>query len=86
MLKTSVGYSHRSLVWKHNFSEGNMRKITDGIYQHRGYMIIKDEQGIWVENHLYLFKTWNDAREFINQLIDGINKKEPVIVGEWKIV
>ena len=37
--------------------EGNMRKITDGIYQHRGYMIIKDEQGIWVENHLYLFKT-----------------------------
>lgn len=61
-----------------------MRKISDGIYRHRGYMILKDEQGIWVENHLHLFKTWTDAREFVNQLIDGTNKKEPVIIGEWK--
>lgn len=61
-----------------------MKKLTDGIYTHRGYDIFKDEQGIWVENHLELFPTWNDAKEFINKLLDGTNKKEPRIIGEWK--
>lgn len=61
-----------------------MKKLTDGIYTHREYDIFKDEQGIWVENHLELFPTWNDAKEFINKLLDGTNKKEPRIIGEWK--
>lgn len=63
-----------------------MKKISDGIYKHRGYWIIKDEQGICVENRLHIFKTWNDAREFINKITDGTNKKEPVIIGEWKML
>lgn len=60
-----------------------MRKLCDDIYTHRGYSIIKDEQGIWVCNWLHIFPTWNDAREFINKIIDGTNKKEPRIIGEW---
>lgn len=62
-----------------------MRKIADGIYTHRGSEILKDEQGIWVAGWLYLFKTYTDARFFIDKIIDGTNKREPVIVGEWKI-
>lgn len=65
-------------------SEKDMKKLTDGIYTHRGYWIIKDNQGICVENHLEIFKTWNDAREFINKMLDGSNKSEPRIIGEWK--
>ena len=61
-----------------------MGKLSDGIYVHRGYWIVKDEQGICVEGHLEIFKTWNDAREFINKFLDGTNKKKPVIVGLWK--
>lgn len=49
-----------------------MKKISDGIYSHRGYDIIKDEQGIWVENHLEIFKSYNDAKEFIKNY--GRNK------------
>lgn len=45
---------------------------------------MKDEQGICVENHLEIFPTWNDAREFINKILDGTNKKEPRIVGIWE--
>ena len=61
-----------------------MEKISQGIYSHRGYMILKDEQGIWVEQHFELFQTWNDAREFINKILDGTNKVEPRIIGEWR--
>lgn len=61
-----------------------MRKIANNIYFHRGYCIFKDEQGIWVENHLELFPTWNDAREFINKMLDSTNKTEPRIIGERK--
>ncbi len=60
-----------------------MRKISDGIYVHRNLWITKDEQGICVEGHLEIFPTWNDAREFINKWLDGTNKKEPRIIGEW---
>ncbi len=60
-----------------------MRKIANDIYAHRGYDIFKDNQGIWVESHLELFPTWNDAREFINKLLDETNKKEPRIIGMW---
>lgn len=62
-----------------------MKKLCNGIYMHRGNDIIKDEQGIWVCGYLYLFKTLNDAKEFINKVMDGTNKKEPQIVGEWQI-
>ena len=48
-------------------------------------MIVKDEQGICVEGYLHIFKTFNDARNFIDKISDGSNKKEPVIVGEWSI-
>lgn len=61
-----------------------MQKIVDDIYIHKNYFILKDEQGIFVENHLELFPTWNDAREFINKIHDGTNKKEPRVVGMWK--
>lgn len=61
-----------------------MRKLTNGVYLHRGYWIVKDEQGICIENHLEIFKAWNDAREFINKLIDGTNKTESRIIGTWK--
>ena len=61
-----------------------MKKLSDGIYIHRGYWIVKDEQGICVENHLEIFKTWNDAKEFINKLLGGTNKAEPRIIGMWK--
>ena len=60
-----------------------MQKLIDGIYTHKGRMILKDEQGIYVEGSLLLFKTFNDARNFIDKTHDGSNKKEPVIVGEW---
>ncbi len=60
-----------------------MRKISDGIYVHRNHWITKDEQGICIEGHLEIFPTWNDAREFINKWLDGTNKKEPRIIGEW---
>ena len=61
-----------------------MKKIVNGIYTHRGYWIFKDEQGIYVENHLELFPTWNDAKDFINKIVDGTNIKEPRIIGLWQ--
>ena len=61
-----------------------MRKISNDIYIHRGYWILRDERGICVENHLEIFKTWNDAREFINKFIDSTNKTEPRIIGMWE--
>lgn len=60
-----------------------MEKICENIYIHRKKCIIKDEQGIYVEGCLHLFKTFNDARNYIDKTMDGTNKKEPVIVGEW---
>lgn len=60
-----------------------MTKLFDGLYTHRGHDIIKDEQGIYVVGYLHLFKTLNDARNFIDKKIDGTHRKEAVIVGEW---
>ena len=60
-----------------------MRKIVNGMYMHRGYVIVRDEQGIWINNCLHLFKTFADAKAYIDKCHDGSNKKEPVIVGEW---
>lgn len=61
-----------------------MKRLADGIYIHRGWLMIKDEQGICIENHLEIFPTWNDAREFINKIMDSTNKTEPRIIGMWK--
>ncbi|CBL17823.1 hypothetical protein [Ruminococcus champanellensis] len=60
-----------------------MTKISDGVYKHRNVWITKLEQGIVVDNHLEIFKTYNDAKEFINKILDGSNKIEPRIIGEW---
>ena len=60
-----------------------MKKWFDGFYVHRGHDIIKDEQGIYVVGYLHLFKTLNDARNYIDKTMDSTHKKEPVIVGEW---
>lgn len=60
-----------------------MKKLADDIYTHRNHWIFKDEQGIFVEGYLSLFPTWGDAKEFINKIMDGTNKKEPRIIGEW---
>lgn len=61
-----------------------MKKLSDGIYTHRGYWITKDNQGICIEGHLEIFQTWNDAREFINKITDGTNKSEPRVIGTWE--
>lgn len=60
-----------------------MTKLFDGLYTHRGHDIIKDEQGIFVVGCLHLFKTLNDARNYVDKTMDSTNRKEPVIVGEW---
>lgn len=61
-----------------------VRKIIGGLWVHRRVYIFKNEKGIYVEDHLELFKTLADAREFINKILDGTNKKEPVVVGTWE--
>lgn len=63
--------------------EIKMKKLTENIYKHKGYFITKDSQGISVEGHLELFASFNDAKEFVNKITNGSNKKEPVIVGKW---
>jgi hypothetical protein len=60
-----------------------MIKIANGIYKHKGRWIFTDNQGIFVENHMHLFKTYNDARLFIDKKHDGSHTKEPQIIGEW---
>lgn len=60
-----------------------MKKLFDGFYVHRDREIIKDEQGIYVVGCLHLFKTFNDARNYIDKTHDGSHKKESVIIGEW---
>ncbi len=62
-----------------------MQKIANGIYTHRGNWILKNKDGWIVDNCLHIFKTLNDAREYINQILDGTNKREPRIVREWTI-
>lgn len=60
-----------------------MKKISEGVYVHRGYDIIKDNQGIWISGFLVLFQSLNDAKEYINQHLDGTNKHDPRIIGTW---
>ena len=63
-----------------------MKKIADGIYKHCNRWIFTDNQGIFVEHHFELFKTYEDAKQFINKIHDGSNTREPVIVGTWGFV
>lgn len=60
-----------------------MLKIVENVYIHRGYVISKDDQGIRIHGCLHLFKTFADAKAYIDKYHDGSNKKEPVITGEW---
>jgi len=62
----------------------NMRKLGNGIYIHRNKLIIKDEQGIYVEGYLHIFPTFTDARYFIDKMHSGCHKREPAIIGKWK--
>ena len=62
-----------------------MKKLVDGVYIHRRHLITKDEQGICVEDNLEIFPTWNDAREYVNKIMDGTHKKEPRIIGMWSM-
>lgn len=61
-----------------------MQKIAPGTYKHRNRWIFTDDQGIFVEHRMELMATYSDARQLIDKLHDGSNKKEPKIVGEWK--
>lgn len=58
--------------------------IANEIYTHRGSWIIRDDETglIAVENHKYWFKTFADARRYIDKFCDSTNDKEPVIIGE----
>lgn len=60
-----------------------MKKLANNIWIHRRVAILKDAQGIWCENSLHLFKTLTDACAYIDKTLDGTNKREPRIVGEW---
>jgi hypothetical protein len=62
-----------------------MRKISNGLYEHRGSWIWTDNQGICVEDYPHIFKTYTDARLFIDKILDGTHKREPKIIGEWKM-
>lgn len=70
-----------------------MKKIADGIYNHRGHLIIKDEQGIHVDYSssrcLLLFKTFTDAQIDIDmhnstEVYRKWNNRKPRIVGKWE--
>ena len=61
-----------------------MVKIVNDVYEHRGKYIAKDGQGIFVAGHLELFPSWDDARYFVDKLLDGISEKEPRIIGKWR--
>ena len=64
------------------------RIIKNEIYIHRGVMLTRwnDEtnKGIGTDIDLKLFKTFADARRYIDKHLDGTHDKEPIIIGEWK--
>lgn len=67
-----------------------MKKICDGFWMHRCTAIFQDEQGIYVDGHLHLFKTLTDAVIYIDkghsqQAYAKWNGRVPTIVGEWHI-
>lgn len=64
-----------------------MRKLCEGLYLHRGEIIVKDQQGIYIPgfvNALDIYKSIEDARQAINKYNDGTNTKEPVVIGQWQ--
>jgi len=58
-----------------------MKYIIKGYYIHRNKLINKCPYGWEVENCLNIFKTLNDAKQYINQKCDGTNTKTPEIIG-----
>ena len=61
-----------------------MRKLAENIWDYKRETIIRDSQGIYVAGHLELFKTLDDAKQWIDKKHDGSNTKEPKIIGMWK--
>lgn len=62
-----------------------MRKVFNGVYEHRGVMILENKDGWVVDDCLHIFKALIDAKEYINKFLDGTNTREPRIVREWTI-
>lgn len=63
-----------------------MYKLTNNIYSHRRVIIIKWTQGITAELpgiDLNLYKTYEDARQAIDEYLDHTNTKEPRIIGTY---
>jgi len=61
-----------------------MDMIVKGIYTHRGNTITKSRFGKgWdVNGELEIFKTAEDAKQYINKTLDSTNTTEPRIIGE----
>lgn len=62
-----------------------MRRITEGLYIHRGYMILKHKEGWMVDYSLNIFKALIDCKNYINKSCDSTNTGEPRIIREWTI-
>ena len=61
-----------------------MDMIVKGIYTHRGNTITKSRFGKgWdVNGELEIFKTAEDAKQYINKTLDSTNTTEPRIIGQ----
>lgn len=57
--------------------------VKNEIYVHRGVWITRYNQGIGTEFDLNLFRTFADARRYIDKKLDGTHDREPEIIGEW---
>ena len=56
-----------------------------GFYFHRDKIITRFLGGWWIDGDLNIYKTISDAKNAIDKIHDGSNKKEPIIIGtaEW---
>lgn len=57
--------------------------VKNEIYVHRNIWITRYNQGIGTEFDLNLFRTFADARRYIDKKLDGTHDREPEIIGEW---
>lgn len=58
--------------------------VKNQIYVHRKIWITRYNQGIGTEFDLNLFRTFADARRYIDKKLDGTHDKEPIIIGQWR--
>lgn len=59
------------------------RIVKNEIYTHRGVWITRYNQGIGTDIDLKLFRTFADAKRYIDKKLDGTHDREPIIIGEW---